>query len=99
MVLAGNFPSNPFSIVAVPRRFSLSHDGDQRIPLPLISLTQLRDTIYKGALVEKPHPGDVRQLDRMVHFLLVGGCHTYASLVAALAMVRMHVCMFRCVVP
>ena len=98
MLLAGNFPSSPFFVVAVPRRYTLTNTGEQE-PLPPTSLTRLRDAILKGALTAKPDAGDVRTLSKTVLFLIVGGCHTYASLEEALAMVRMHVRMFRCVFP
>ena len=98
MVLAGFLPQNAFSVVAVPKRFAYNNRGE-REELPAMSLTELREAIDKGARTENPEAAHVLNLERKVVFLIVGGCHTYASLVAALAMVRMHVCMFRCVFP
>jgi hypothetical protein len=98
MVLAGSFPQNAFSVVAVPKRYAYTNSG-VREELPVMSLTELREAIEKGARTENPKSEDVLNLQRKVDFLIVGGCHTYAALVAALEMVRMHVCMFRCVFP
>ena len=64
-----------------------------------MSRGELTNAITKFALTENPQAEDVRELEKKVLFLIVGGCHTYASLVAALAMVRTHVCMFRCAFP
>ena len=98
MVLAGHLPQNAFSVVAVLKRYAYNNSGVREDLLPM-SRIQLREAIRKGALTKNPEAEHVRELEKKVTFLIVGGCHTYASLLAALAMVRMHVCMFRCVFP
>ena len=70
MVLAGSLPQNAFSVVAVPKRFAYTNSG-VREELPVMSLTELREAIEKGALTENPEAEHVLNLEKKVVFLIV----------------------------